>query len=213
MSDTGTPSASVPQRMMACPECDLLMDDVASVPLGAAVRCPRCGAELFRERGPTFERTLALALAALILLLLANVFPVVGLNIQGHRIDASLVGAALRLWDAEMPMLAGLIGATTVAIPAFELLAILWLLYPLWRGRRPAGFATVVRLMHFTHPWGMVEVFMLGVLVSLVKLAHLAEVLPGVGIVAYGGVMLLIAAIGASYDQRALWQSWERARP
>lgn len=203
----------LPEGQIACPDCDLLIDLVIDAQIGASVRCPRCGAELFRVRAESFENTLALTLAALILLLLANVFPVVGLNIQGHRIDATLIGASICLWDADMPLLAGLVALTTITIPAFELCAVLWIAFPLWRGRRPAGFIAIVRLMDFTHAWGMVDVFMLGILVSLVKLEHLAEVLLGVGIVAYGGVMLLIAAIGASYDQRVLWQAWEGARP
>jgi paraquat-inducible protein A len=213
MAPAGSTVDRVPEQLIACPECDLLIDVDVDAPLGASVRCPRCDAELFRVRAKSFERTLALTISALILLLLANVFPVVGLNIQGHRIDATLIGAAIRLWDADMPLLAGLVASTTIAIPAFELGAVLWMAWSLWRGRRPAGFVTIIRMMHFTHPWGMVEVFMLGILVSLVKLAHLAEVLPGVGIVAYGGVMLLVTAIGASYDQRKLWQTWEGARP
>lgn len=213
MTHDGSVAEYPTERLIACPDCDLLIDDVADAPVGASVRCPRCDTELFRVREKSFERALALSLGALILLLLANVFPVVGLNIQGHRIDATLIGAASRLWDADMPLLAGLIAATTIAIPCFELFSVLWLAWPLSRGRRPLGFVILVRMMHFTHPWGMVEVFMLGILVSLVKLVHLAEVLPGVGIVAYCGVMFLITAISASYDQRALWQAWEGARP
>ena len=70
-----------------------------------------------------------------------------------------------------------------------------------------------MRGLHMAHPWGMVEVFLLGVLVSLVKLAHLAEVLPSIGIWAYGALMLLFTALGASFDSRKLWHAWAEARP
>ena len=198
---------------MSCPDCDLLMNADIPASIGASIRCPRCHTELFRIRAGSFEKTLAFAATALILFLIANVFPIVGLNLQGHLIEVTLIGAAKQLWKADMQYLGGLVGLTTIVIPLFELLAVMWLISPLTRGRRPPGFSALLRIMHITHPWGMVEVFMLGVLVSLVKLAHLAQVIPGVGIWAYGGVMLLIAAIAASYDQRMLWRAWEAAQP
>lgn len=209
------PAAATPAPgpLIACPDCDLLLRGGEAAPVGAVVRCPRCGAELFRVRAEGFDKAFALILTALILLLIANAFPIVGLNLQGHRIEATLLGAAHRLWAAEMPILALLVGLTTVFIPAAELLAMLWLVYPLRGGRRPPGFAWIMRGLHMTHPWGMVEVFLLGVLVSLVKLAHLAEVLPSIGIWAYGALMLLFTALGASFDSRKLWHAWAEARP
>lgn len=213
MPDSNSSIIHAQPELISCPDCDLLIDADIPAIIGASIRCPRCETELFRVRTGSFERPLAFAATALILFLIANVFPIVGLNLQGHLIEVTLIGAAQQLWKADMQYLGGLVGLTTIIIPLFELLAVMWLISPLTRGRRPPGFSALVRIMHITHPWGMVEVFMLGVLVSLVKLAHLAQVIPGVGIWAYGGVMLLITAIGASYDQRMLWHAWEEARP
>jgi paraquat-inducible protein A len=56
-----------------------------------------------------------------------------------------------------------------------------------------------------------VEVFMLGVLVSLVKLAHLAGVVPGIAIWSFAALMLVMAALSSVFDPRALWQSAELA--
>ncbi len=205
---------TLPPGVMACARCDLLVsvraEDLAARCL---LRCPRCCGELLRPRPARFEHTLALVCAALILLLLANVFPVIGLNIQGHHVESTLIGAARRLWLAGMPLLAGFVGITTILVPALELLAISWVVQALWRGRRPRCFATIVRALHALQPWGMVEVFMLGILVALVKLAHLAEILPGPGIWAYGVLMLLFTAISASCDRALLWRAWEEAAP
>lgn len=213
MTDSNSPATPSQPALISCPDCDLLMDADITAGIGASIRCPRCATELFRVHAGGFERTLAFASTALILFLIANVFPIVGLNLQGHLIEVTLIGAAKQLWKADMEYLGALVGITTIVIPLFELLAVMWLISPLTRGRQPPGFAALLRIMHLTHPWGMVEVFMLGVLVSLVKLAHLAQVIPGIGIWAYGGVMLLITAIASSYDQRKLWRAWEEARP
>jgi paraquat-inducible protein A len=61
-----------------------------------------------------------------------------------------------------------------------------------------------MRAIEFCRPWGMIEVFMLGVLVSLVKLSAMANVLPGVALWAFGALTMLLALV-LSYDLRNLW--------
>ena len=73
-------------------------------------------------------------------------------------------------------------------------------------------FALVFRMLQAVRPWGMVEVFMLGVLVSLVKLAHLAGVVAGIALWSFAALMLVMAAITAVFDPRALWARAEAAQ-
>lgn len=204
-------AANCPGELIACHGCDLLMHGIPLAEPGAAACCPRCGCVLYRAASGRIESVLALSLAAAILFLIANVCPIIGLNIQGHRVDTTLIGAALHLWDEEMTGLALLVGLTTVLVPVIELLAFFWLYLPLSLGYRPPAFAPVFVGLCTVKPWGMVEVFMLGVLVSLVKLSHFAEVIPGVGIWAMAALMLVVTAIAAAFDARSLWQAWEDA--
>jgi paraquat-inducible protein A len=197
--------------LIACHGCDLLLVEKPLAEPGATACCPRCGCVLYRGNSGRVETVLALSLAAAILVLMTNVFPILGLNIQGHRVDATLISASFHLWDEGMQALAVLVGMTTVVAPVIELMAFFWLYLPLSFGQRPPGFAAVFLALHSVHPWGMVEVFMLGVLVSLVKLAHFAEVIPGVGIWAMAALMLVMTAIAAAFDARVLWQAWEDA--
>ena len=71
-------------------------------------------------------------------------------------------------------------------------------------GKAPQ-FGAVFRLLQFAQRWGMVEVFVLGSLVSLVKLAHLATVEPGIALWSFAALMLVMAAIEANFDPRDLW--------
>jgi paraquat-inducible protein A len=195
--------------IMACHGCDLLVTERPLAERGASACCPRCGSVLYRSSVGGIERVLALSLAAAILFLIANVFPIVGLNIQGQRVDATLTGAVVHLWNEGMPEVAVLVGLTAVVAPIIELAAFFWLYFPLYFGRRPPAFAEVFRLLRTVQPWGMVEVFMLGVLVSLVKLTHFAQVIPDIGIWAMAALMLVLTGIAATFDTRALWQAWE----
>jgi paraquat-inducible protein A len=94
---------------------------------------------------------------------------------------------------------------TAIAMPALELFALTYLLLPLRLGRVPPYFAAAFRMLQSVRPWGMVEVFMLGVLVSLVKLAHLASIVAGVALWSFAVLMLVMAAISTTFDARELW--------
>lgn len=196
--------------LIACHECDLVQR-AAPLARGAAC-CVRCGAILHRSRRDSLDRTLAFTLAAAVLFVLANAFPLVGIEVQGQRSAATLFGAARALYHQDMGIIAALVFLTTILVPALELAAMCYMLLPLHLGRRPAGLAHVFRLVQAIEPWGMVEVFVLGVLVSLVKLAHLAAVVPGIALWSFGGVILLLAAAATSYDPRELWRRAETAR-
>ncbi|HEX9684780.1 MAG TPA: paraquat-inducible protein A [Burkholderiales bacterium] len=190
--------------MIACHECDLLQREVP-LPAGGVARCARCGAELYRSHPDSFERTLSLTLGAIALFAIANIYPIVGLKLEGQVIQTTLFHTVQTLWDEEMKSVAALVFVTTLLMPALELFAMAYLLLPLKLGRVPQGFALVFRMLQAVRPWGMVEVLMLGVLVSLVKLAHLAAVVPGIALWSFGALMILFAAIAAVFDPRELW--------
>lgn len=125
---------------IACPEYDLLMAESA-VDSDGTVCCPRCGVHLYRQRRNGLETTLALACAALVLLGMANVFPIVGLDINGQRIDTSVFGAANRLWQEGMQPVATVVLFTTTVVPLAELATVIWLVLPLRLGKQPPAFA------------------------------------------------------------------------
>jgi paraquat-inducible protein A len=198
--------------LIACRECDLLHRQMP-LPPGGEARCTRCGARLYRRARPDAnERALALALAACILFILANVFPILGLEAQGVRRSATLIGAVSSLWDEGARAVAALVFFTAILVPAAELVGITWVLLALRRGARGWGAVPMLHFIESVKPWGMVEVFVLGVLVSLVKLAHVATVEPGAALFAFGALMALVAATAAAFDADAAWAQLEAGR-
>ena len=191
-------------KLIACHECDLLQREV-HLPRGGIVRCGRCGAELYRSHPDSFERTLALTAAAILLFVIANSFPIIGLKLQGQVIQTTLFHTVQTLWNEDMKSVGTLVFVTTILMPALELCALTYLLLPLKLGRAPPHFAFVFRVLQTVKPWGMVEVLMLGVIVSLVKLANLAGVVPGVALWSFGALMFVMAAIASVFDPRDLW--------
>ena len=198
-------------KLIACHECDLLQREV-HLPLGGIVRCGRCNAELYRSHPDSFERTLALTTCAILLFVIANSFPIIGLKLQGQVIETTLFYTVQTLWNEDMKSIGVLVFMTTMVMPALELLALTYLLLPLRSGFAPAHFAVVFRTLQAVKPWGMVEVLMLGVLVSLVKLANLASVIPGIALWSFGTLMFVMAAVAAVFDPRDLWARVALAR-
>ena len=190
--------------LTACHECDLLQREPILPPGGVAC-CLRCEAVLFRDTPDLVDRGLAWTLAAAILFVVANIFPIVGLEVQGTLNATSLYGAVERIWDNNMEGVAALVFGTTILIPAMEISMMLYLLLPLKFGWLPEEAKSILRILQSVRPWSMTQVFILGVLVALVKLAHLAHVVPGIALWAFGGLILSLTAAIANFNAHALW--------
>jgi len=190
--------------LIACHECDLLQRKIA-LPPGEAVLCGRCGAELYRSAHKSLDTPLAFLLAAAVVLIVANTYPIVGLAIQGKGTATTLFGAAHALWNHGMLPIAALVFLTTFLVPTVELTIMGYILLSLRYGRRPAGLTQLMRILRHVNPWGMVEVFILGVIVALVKLTHYGTVIPDTAVWAFGILTLLLAATASSFDIRDIW--------
>lgn len=190
--------------LTACHECDLLQREPILPPGGVAC-CRRCNAVLYRDIPDSIDRGLAYALGAAILFIVANIFPIVGLEVQGTLNATSLYGAVEKIWDNDMKGVAALVFATTILIPAVEISLMLYVLLPLKFGRLPGELASILRIVQSVRPWSMTQVFILGVLVALVKLAHLAHVVPGVALWAFGGLIVLLTAAGSTFNMHEMW--------
>jgi paraquat-inducible protein A len=190
--------------LVTCHDCDLLQREIALGPRAVA-RCCRCGAELYRDHPDGLDRSLACTLGAIVLFIVANTFPIVGLEVRGELVQTTLLGAVRRLYEQHMELVAALVFITTVAAPLSQLAGLAYLLLPLKFNRTPRMMAPVFRALQLARPWSMVEVFMLGVMVALAKLSRIASVVPGIALWAFGALMLLLAAAIAAFDSRALW--------
>lgn len=191
-------------RLIACHECDLLQRELP-LPRNGVLRCCRCNAELSRNHPDSLDRALAFTLTSMVLFVVGNAFPIVGLEVNGTLVETTLLGAARVLYDDGIWPLSGLVLATTFVMPVLQMTTMAYLLLPLRFGRAPYRTDLVFRLLQLARPWGMTEVLILGMLVALVKLAHIASVVPGTALWSFGALMLLLAAASAAFDSHEVW--------
>ena len=196
--------------LVACPHCDLLqrLPDLAP---SASARCPRCDRELWRRREDSLDRTLALTIAAAMLLVVANAVPMLGLSAVGRQSFTTVFGGAVQLWNDGRELVAGLVLFTAVIAPALQVGFMLAIVLGAQRERAPRWVGTLLRLHPTTSTWSMIEVMMLGVLVALIKIADYAKVIPGLALFVLGALIFLLAAIQAIFDPREVWSRVEWA--
>jgi paraquat-inducible protein A len=200
----------VDASLVACPDCDLLQR-IPEVPSGASVRCPRCDKELWRHRADSFNRTFALTLAALVLYIIANTVPMLGLTAVGREAFTTVVGGAQQLWNSHQQIVAVLVLFAAVISPALQIGFLLLIIIGSRRERPPAWVGMFLRHLEFTRTWSMIEVMLLGVLVALTKIADYATVILGTALFALFALVVLLAAIQSCFDPREVWERVEWA--
>ena len=194
-----------------CQFCDTLHLE-RPLPEGVAARCVRCNGVLYQNRPASLVRATAFSLTALLLMVLVYVFPFLTMEYSGIRTRLNPVEAVRALVKQGDVVVGCGVGLFTVVAPVVMAGGLLYVCGPLMAGYAPPGARTVAKWLHRTEPWNMIEVFLLGVLVSLLKLGKMAELHFGLGFWAFAVLMLCMAGALAGIDRNELWDRLEVAR-
>jgi paraquat-inducible protein A len=197
---------SIPSGWLTlCHACDL-PSRVGDVPVGGTARCPRCGSVLYKRVGDSLDRTLAFALAGLFLFIAANAFPFLALKMQGNVTHTTLSTGVRALYEQGSPIVASLVLLTTILAPLLQISSLIFVLGPLRLGLRIPGQARAFRVLRSVQAWSMMEVFIMGVLVSLVKLLDMAQIVPGLALWSFVLLIPVLAAASSSLDAEWVWR-------
>lgn len=191
-------------RIVACHACDQLHQSI-QLPAGGKAVCARCGSLLYRHILNSVDKTLALYLAALVLLIIANSFPFLSLKLSGRVEENVLISGAWALYQLGMGELGLLVFLTSVFFPLLIILGMLYLLVPARFGWRTPAKGRIYRFIRILLPFNLVGVFMLGVLIAIVKLLDMATVIPGISLYALFGWLIVSTAARSSFEPTVLW--------
>lgn len=198
-------SAKPSHKQIACFECDLLLD-YPIINHTETAYCPRCGHLLTIKSRSSLQFSLAFAVSAVFLLFVSNIFPFLVIEAQGRRQEMSLWQSAMMLSQQGSELLAFLVLAFIMVIPALMILALIYLLLPMifFRKLMP-GAIWLSRWLFKLEPWAMVEVFLIGVFASLTKIATLAQIHLGVSFWAYIAFAITLLASMSNLDKYRYW--------
>lgn len=190
--------------MIACHECDFL-HAVVPIPDGGKALCVRCGSTLYQQTKDSLDRALALNLAAFIFFILANSYPFLSLKLGGVVEENLMISGALALYQQGMQELGLLVFLTSILFPLLTISGMLYILIPLKLGHHAWNKGAVFRMVQLLIPWSLLGVFMLGVLLSVIKLMDMATIIPGVSLFSFMALMLLASAANVNLDRSVIW--------
>ena len=196
---------------MVCHECDLVVD-VPALALNDKAFCPRCNYLLAANRPYALEKIFAYSATALVFLVLANTFPFLSLNASGQEQSVTLPESVAILFDEDHVLLSGIVFATIIGVPAVLLLGVVYVSLAIRLPRGLPGMRRALRWSLHLIPWSMAEIFLIGILVSFIKIVALANVALGLSFWAYVLFTVFMMLVLINLDRREVWRHVQAVR-
>ncbi len=195
----------MPDRLIACEHCDYLHVE-KDIPTGSVAYCVRCGSPLYSSALARFDKPLALAITAFLLFVIANSYPILTFAMEG-RVETNTLGSGvLTFWREGFPFLAIMVAVTSMLAPLVLIVAHIYVLLPIFLNQAWPGMQKVWRILALIRPWSMLDVFLIGLLVSLTKLTDYAEVIAGPAFFAICVLIPTVLLMNVTLDPRYVWR-------
>jgi len=193
------------EHLVCCHACDTLSYIREPERIGR-FSCPECGSLLFRHRPGMIEKMYAYALASLILFGVVNYFPFLSFEVAGNFSHANFLTSTVYLFKEHEWLVGVAVLMTILVVPLMRIFLFLALFAPLYYGKLPPYAATVLKVLEHASPWGMLDVFLVGVLVSMVKLVKMGTIIPGTSLWAFVVLVFVMAAMQVTYNPHTVWE-------
>lgn len=184
---------------------------VAPVTVG---HCPRCGSHLHLRKPNSIQRTVALMAAATALYIPANLLPIMTVVELGDVTENTIISGMATFWRQGAYPIALVIFTASIVIPLLKIVALTWLCLAA-SGKLHPSPEMLGKIYWFTEllgRWSMVDIFVVGILVALVQLGNYMTITPGLGALAFAGVVVLTMLAAMSFEPRLLWDRLEALR-
>lgn len=174
---------------------------------GESAECPRCGYELFSHRHHVVRRSMALVLTALLLYVPANFLPIMQLNLLGQISQDTVWSGVLGLYESGMQGIAVVVFLCSMAVPLLKLLCQLLVLLSIRLDFGRSYGLLLYRIYHHMREWGMLEVYLMGILVAMVKLMDLADLSLGLGLFCFIALLLVQVWLEVTMSPHQIWEA------
>jgi len=182
------------------------LDDIPELDIGQKAFCPRCGHLLAANRPHAQDTIFAFSVTALVFLVLANAFPFLSFSTHGQEQTVTLIQSVTILVTENFPELAFVVFALIIAVPAVLFLGIVYVSLAIQLEHRLPGIRLILRWALMLVPWSMAEIFLIGILVSFIKIVSLADVALGLSFWSYSLFTVCMTVVILHIDKRELWR-------
>jgi len=197
------------RSITTCTHCGFINDYISLKP-GDASDCHRCGHQLYSERKNWETNVIALTLAGIILFVCSNTFPFLGLEVGFKEQSSTLLSGVTILYQTEHYLLSLLIFLTIFLFPLAELSALAYVMINKRMKKRLPGCSVCLHFLFHARPWNMLDIFLIGVIVTSVKLGETATLVPGFGLLAFTLLVIVLIFINLQISQIHLWRWFKK---
>lgn len=171
--------------------------------------CRRCGVALHFRKPDSLNRTWALLIASYILIIPANLMPVMESNSLSGTEDDTIMSGVIYLWVSGSQALSMILFIASILIPITKLLALTYLLISVRRRSvwKPKVRTQMYRILEAVGRWSMIDIYVAAMLTALVQFGSIMSINVGTGAIAFGAVVVLTMLAAESFDPRLIWDA------
>lgn len=169
--------------------------------------CSRCHAALHIRKHESVQRTWALLIASALLYIPAMLYPVSTVSVLGSVQQSTLMGSVIHFLQGSSWPIGIVIFLASVAVPLFKIIGLGYLLISVQIKSREHRLqrTRLYRAIELVGRWSMIDVFVIAILVALVQVGIFINIIPGIGIMAFTGVVILTMFAATNFDPRLIW--------
>jgi len=175
------------------------------------IDCPRCDT-CVRKKTFSIEHDLGLAIAGLIVFFPAMTLPIISFKLGESIQDDTMLSALGYFYTDGYPILSVLVFFTSVLAPFLQIVISLFLFAPLYEKRKPRFMKFYFKILHYLQEWIMLDVYVIAILVSIIKLTATSEVLYGSGLVLFVLLSSFSFLLSRSFSPEKIWKAYHNAK-
>ncbi len=171
--------------------------------------CDTCGARVSDRMKNSFQQSVAWLITSVVLYIPANFLPILSTVKLGQETTNTILGGVVTLWGHGSYPIAIVIFVASVLVPLAKIVVLAWLCLTVWRGSTQSleEKALLFRFTEFIGRWSMIDVFVVGLLVALIRLGAIMSIYPGAAALAFAGMVASTMLAAIAFDPRLIWHS------
>lgn len=192
-------------NIIICPDCDLLLTEQKPA-LGYSISCPRCGKRLRKRKKDSVRRTFVLSITGLLMYLPAVLLPLMTFESLGFSDSATVIESIVNFYHNGYHFVSLMVFLSALIFPLLLLVMIFVLSFNLHRHHYPAYLRTLFKYYIHLEDWAMLEVYLLGVLITVIKMVDSSEIVYHAGLFCFTSLVVISIAISTTIDKQYFWQ-------
>ena len=199
------------RNILGCEACGLAQQESS---VARVFHCTRCGTKMHFRKPNSISKTWALVLAAYVLIIPANLMPVMDTGSLFGTEKDTIFGGVVFLWTSNSQVLAIILFCASIVIPFAKLFSLTFLLISVQRRStwKPKFRARLYRIVEAIGRWSMIDVYVATMLTALVQFGNLMTIRAGAGAIAFATVVVLTIFAARSFDPRLIWDAAELSK-